>query len=83
MLSYSKVPTISIKMSQLKGSVLITGANGGLGSAFVSNFVKSAYGSQYRGLYLVRHPSTAHDLKSILKSAPLSHSSGDKGGRIR
>ncbi|KAH8598515.1 hypothetical protein B0O99DRAFT_506138 [Bisporella sp. PMI_857] len=59
--------------SRLQGSVLITGANGGLGSAFVSNFVKSIYGSRYRGLYLVRKPSTAHDLNSILESAPASH----------
>lgn len=62
-------------MPGLKGSVLITGANGGLGSAFVSNFIKSTYGSQYRGLYLVRNPSTATDLNAVLKLAPVSHTS--------
>ncbi|KAH7073094.1 hypothetical protein BKA63DRAFT_473561 [Paraphoma chrysanthemicola] len=62
-------------MPGLKGSVLITGANGGLGSAFVSNFIKSTYGSQYRGLYLVRNPSTATDLNAVLRSAPASHTS--------
>lgn len=62
-------------MPGLKGSVLITGANGGLGSAFVSNFIKSAYGSQYRGLYLVRDPTKATDLKNVLHSAPKSHTS--------
>lgn len=48
-------------------SVLITGANGGLGSAFVANFSNT---KGYRGLYTVRNPTTAKDLNSALEKAP-------------
>ncbi|CZR56267.1 related to dehydrogenase/reductase [Phialocephala subalpina] len=57
-------------MVNLKGSVLITGANGGLGSAFVANFSKSEYGKEYRGLFTVRNPATAKDLTTVLEKAP-------------
>jgi NAD(P)-dependent dehydrogenase (short-subunit alcohol dehydrogenase family) len=60
-------------MSHLKGSVLITGANGGLGSGFVSNFINSPYASSYRGIYTVRNPATANSLKKVLEKAPQSH----------
>ncbi|EKD12635.1 short chain dehydrogenase/reductase SDR [Drepanopeziza brunnea f. sp. 'multigermtubi' MB_m1] len=53
-----------------RGSILITGANGGLGSAFVANFTKSPLGKQYRGLYTVRNPSSATELGKVLGSAP-------------
>ncbi|KAJ5041642.1 uncharacterized protein L3040_005220 [Drepanopeziza brunnea f. sp. 'multigermtubi'] len=53
-----------------RGSILITGANGGLGSAFVANFTKSPLGKQYRGLYTVRNPSSATELEKVLGSAP-------------
>ncbi|KAH7327107.1 hypothetical protein BKA65DRAFT_62351 [Rhexocercosporidium sp. MPI-PUGE-AT-0058] len=56
--------------SPLKGSVLITGANGGLGSAFVANFLNSPQAKEYRGLFTVRNASTAHDLQAIVKKAP-------------
>lgn len=62
-------------MANLKGSVLITGANGGLGSAFVAGFSKSSYGSQYRGLYTVRNPATANELNAVLSKGPASHQS--------
>jgi NAD(P)-dependent dehydrogenase (short-subunit alcohol dehydrogenase family) len=62
-------------MSGLKGSVLITGANGGLGSGFVSNLINSAYASSYRGIYTVRNPSTANSLKAVLQKAPKTHKS--------
>jgi len=60
-------------MSHLKGSILITGANGGLGTGFVSNFVNSPYASSYRGIYTVRNPATATSLKKVLEKAPKSH----------
>jgi NAD(P)-dependent dehydrogenase (short-subunit alcohol dehydrogenase family) len=60
-------------MAHLKGSILITGANGGLGSGFVSNFVNSSYASSYRGIYTVRDPATANSLKKVLEKAPKTH----------
>lgn len=62
-------------MADLKGSVLITGANGGLGSAFVANFSNSEYGKEYRGLYTVRNPATAKDLNAVLEKAPANQKS--------
>ncbi|KAL2060741.1 hypothetical protein VTL71DRAFT_9383 [Oculimacula yallundae] len=56
--------------SSLKGSVLITGANGGLGSAFVANFLKSPQAKEYRGLFTVRDPSTARDLRTVIAKSP-------------
>jgi NAD(P)-dependent dehydrogenase (short-subunit alcohol dehydrogenase family) len=56
-----------------KGSVLITGANGGLGSAFVSQFLKSPYAKDYRGIYTVRNPTTATGLQAVVKQAPEGH----------
>lgn len=55
-----------------KGTVLITGANGGLGSAFVEQFQKSPYASEYRGIYTVRDASKAADLQRVLSKAPSS-----------
>ena len=60
-------------MSALKGTILLTGANGGLGSGFVSNLISSPYISNYRAIYTVRNPSTAQDLQAILAKAPKSH----------
>ncbi|TVY36590.1 hypothetical protein LSUB1_G007000 [Lachnellula subtilissima] len=57
-------------MSNPKGSVLITGANGGLGSAFVSNLVAFPYASSHRGIYTIRDPSCAATLKTVLQNAP-------------
>jgi NAD(P)-dependent dehydrogenase (short-subunit alcohol dehydrogenase family) len=53
-----------------RGSVLITGANGGLGSVFASQFLNSPEASFYTGLFAVRNPSAATTLQSILSSAP-------------
>lgn len=55
-----------------KGTVLITGANGGLGSAFVEQFQKSPYASECRGIYTVRDASKAADLQRVLSRAPSS-----------
>lgn len=60
-------------MSEIKGTVLITGANGGLGTGFVSNLINSPYASTYRGIYTVRNPSNATSLQQALLKAPKSH----------
>ncbi|CZS97695.1 related to dehydrogenase/reductase [Rhynchosporium agropyri] len=57
--------------STLKGSILVTGANGGLGSAFVAKFVSSPEAQQYLGLFTVRNNNTAHALKAIIDKAPV------------
>lgn len=54
----------------IKGSVLLTGANGGLGSAFVANFLSSSQAKEYRALFTVRNPATARDLQAVLGKAP-------------
>jgi NAD(P)-dependent dehydrogenase (short-subunit alcohol dehydrogenase family) len=60
----------SSNMANDQGTVLITGANGGLGSAFVSQFLKSPEASIYTGLFAVRNPATASTLRSIVSSSP-------------
>jgi NAD(P)-dependent dehydrogenase (short-subunit alcohol dehydrogenase family) len=62
-------------MSSLKGTVILTGANGGLGSAFVDHFLETPHASLYKGIYTVRDPSTAHNLQAVLQIAPQHHSS--------
>jgi NAD(P)-dependent dehydrogenase (short-subunit alcohol dehydrogenase family) len=57
-------------LAMRKGSILITGANGGLGSAFVSQFTNSPHARYHHGLYLVRDAAQAHTLKETLKEAP-------------
>lgn len=62
-------------MAPLKGTVICTGTNGGLGSAFVKAFYSSPEGSQYRAIYTIRNPSTAHELNAALKHAPATQQS--------
>jgi NAD(P)-dependent dehydrogenase (short-subunit alcohol dehydrogenase family) len=62
-------------MAPLNGTVICTGTNGGLGSAFVKAFASSPEGSKYQAIYTVRNPSTAHYLNAILKHAPSNHQS--------
>lgn len=62
-------------MSAQKGTIICTGTNGGLGSAFVRALAASPEGSQYRAIYTVRNPSTASDLNAALRSAPKTHHS--------
>jgi NAD(P)-dependent dehydrogenase (short-subunit alcohol dehydrogenase family) len=50
-------------MPDLQGTVLITGANGGLGTAFVSKFLQSS--SPYLGLFTVR--SRSSESSSVLE----------------
>lgn len=56
-----------------KGSILVTGANGGLGSGFVAQLLKSPYAKDYNGIYTVRNPNTAHELQTATQKAPESH----------
>ena len=48
------------------GTVLLTGANGGLGSAFVSSLLSSPVSRNLKCLFTVRNPSTASDLNKVL-----------------
>jgi len=56
-----------------KGAILVTGANGGLGSAMVEQITSKPEFSAYHGLYTVRDKGTAHALTSILSSAGSTH----------
>lgn len=61
-------------MSSPKGSILVTGANGGLGSAIVANMLKTPdLASGYTGLYTVRKAATASQLQAALSKAPSGH----------
>ncbi|KAK8066138.1 hypothetical protein PG997_012885 [Apiospora hydei] len=57
-------------MSSVKGSILVTGANGGLGSAIVRQIAKDPELFRYHGLYTVRDCQNAPVVSSILASAP-------------
>ncbi|RGP64034.1 hypothetical protein FSPOR_8200 [Fusarium sporotrichioides] len=61
-------------MSASKGTVLVTGTNGGLGSAIVTDILhKPELASTYTGVYTVRKAATATRLQKILSGAPKSH----------
>ncbi|KAH7005573.1 hypothetical protein EDB82DRAFT_472274 [Fusarium venenatum] len=61
-------------MSTSQGSILVTGTNGGLGSAIVTDILrKPELASNYTGLYTVRKAATATRLQNILSAAPKSH----------
>ncbi|KAK5990804.1 Short-chain dehydrogenase iccH [Cladobotryum mycophilum] len=56
------------------GSVLVTGANGGLGTAIVQQILKNPdIASTYTGLYAVRKAATASNLQAALRAAPKNH----------
>jgi NAD(P)-dependent dehydrogenase (short-subunit alcohol dehydrogenase family) len=57
-----------------KGTILVTGANGGLGSAIVRNIVRTPnLASNYTGIYAVRKAATATTLQATLSRAPANH----------
>lgn len=57
-----------------KGSILVTGANGGLGSAIVQNIISTPdLASNYAGIYAVREAATATSLRGVLYRAPSDH----------
>ncbi|KAI8964800.1 NAD(P)-binding protein [Daldinia sp. FL1419] len=53
-----------------KGSILITGANGGLGSSTVDQILhRPSLAQEYHGLYTVRKVETADAVKKVLRNA--------------
>ncbi|KAI0903182.1 putative short-chain dehydrogenase [Ustulina deusta] len=60
-------------MSAAKGTVVVTGANGGLGSSIVKQIASQPNLKGYHGLYAVREADSASSLKTILSETP-SHS---------
>lgn len=62
-------------MTTPKPTILLTGANGGLGIGYVQNLLKSPFALTHHALYTVRTPSTVSTLTALLaKSAPKNHS---------
>lgn len=55
-------------MPSPKGTLLITGANGGIATGFISQVLKSPYAKLYKGYYTVRDPEKASALTAILNS---------------
>jgi NAD(P)-dependent dehydrogenase (short-subunit alcohol dehydrogenase family) len=61
-------------MSGSMGTILVTGANGGLGTAIVHNIISSPdLATQYYGFYTVRDVEKATALNEALESAPSGH----------
>ncbi|KAG4438156.1 hypothetical protein IFR05_006367 [Cadophora sp. M221] len=60
-------------MASEKGSILVTGPNGGIGIGFVTQFLQSPYAVTHSAIYAVRDPAKATDLKAALKKAPKGH----------
>ncbi|KAH9993901.1 NAD(P)-binding protein [Xylariaceae sp. FL0662B] len=56
-------------MSDQKGTILITGANGGLGTAIASRIVSRPELRAYHGIFTVRDVESATALRAALKSA--------------
>ncbi|KAF3076397.1 Short-chain dehydrogenase TIC 32 [Trichoderma lentiforme] len=57
-----------------KGTIIVTGANGGLGSAIVQNILGTPdLASNYTGVYAVRKAATATKLNAALSRAPANH----------
>ncbi|KAF7540216.1 hypothetical protein G7054_g1600 [Neopestalotiopsis clavispora] len=55
------------KTSGCKGTIIVTGANGGLGNAVIHRIASQPELSAYHGLYAVRDASSAPALRSILE----------------
>ncbi|KAK8076110.1 Short-chain dehydrogenase TIC 32- chloroplastic [Apiospora phragmitis] len=56
-----------------KGTIVLTGANGGLGSAIAANVASSSLAADYRGIYGVRDPASAPALMRALQQNRSSH----------
>ena len=54
----------------MKGTFIITGANGGLGANLVAQFLQSPYAKDYKGLFTVRDLASANTLKETLANSP-------------
>lgn len=57
-----------------KGTVLVTGANGSLGSALVSRLLSRAETAAYHGIYTARNADAAPALKSALQTGKFAGS---------
>ncbi|KAI1804241.1 hypothetical protein F4811DRAFT_571426 [Daldinia bambusicola] len=57
-------------MSVIKGTVVVTGANGSLGSAITKQLASQPEYSGYRGLFVVRDVTKADALKPVLTNTP-------------
>ncbi|CAG8956725.1 hypothetical protein HYFRA_00012269 [Hymenoscyphus fraxineus] len=62
-------------MTTPKPTIILTGANGGLGIGYIQNLLSSPYASTHHAIYTVRSPSTATTLSSLLSKAPENQSS--------
>jgi NAD(P)-dependent dehydrogenase (short-subunit alcohol dehydrogenase family) len=66
--------SLKAEMSAPKGTIIVTGANGGLGSAIVSRIIQtSALAEHFQGVYTVRIAAKAEVLQSQLRKAPTTH----------
>lgn len=54
---------------QPEGTLLLTGANGGIAIGFVKQFLTSHYKTSIKGYYSVRNPSKADALRSVLAAS--------------
>ncbi|KAI0843806.1 putative short-chain dehydrogenase [Daldinia vernicosa] len=61
-------------MATCRGTILLTGANGGLGCGIVSKIITTPELAQYHGVYVVRDASSASSLRSTLENRNLPHS---------
>jgi NAD(P)-dependent dehydrogenase (short-subunit alcohol dehydrogenase family) len=60
-------------MASANHTLLVTGAAGGIGSGFVSEFLKSPHAKTHHGIYVV-HPSQPGTLARLLETqAPIEH----------
>ncbi|GAW25122.1 putative NAD -binding domain protein [Rosellinia necatrix] len=60
-------------MAATKGSILVTGANGGLGSAIAEHIAREPELSTYHGFYTVRDATSAPALASALAHGGSTH----------
>ena len=58
-----------MELTTAKGTIIVTGANGGLGSAITKEIVSKPEFSAYHGLYLVRDAAHAPVLHSVLATS--------------
>ncbi|KAG8163978.1 hypothetical protein KVR01_005896 [Diaporthe batatas] len=51
-----------------KGTILVTGANGGLGRGYITALSRTPYAKAHRGIYLDRDDAAARDLDAFVKA---------------
>lgn len=71
--SSSSFPQTLIPMAAAKGTILVTGANGGLGSAIAAQIASSPELSAYHGIYTVRDATSSPALTSALEHGVSPH----------